>query len=208
VTDATASARGRFVAFEGGEGTGKSTQARLLATTLDALLTREPGGTGLGERIRRLVLDQGADPVGERAEALLFAAARAQHVVEVIRPALEAGRHVVTDRFLHSSIAYQGYGRGLPPGDIGDLSRWATAGLRPDLVVLLEVAPEVAARRLDRPLDRLEASGSAFHERVQDGFRALAAEDPERWLVLDGDRDVGALAAEIAAAVRDRLGVG
>jgi dTMP kinase len=199
--------RGRFIAFEGGEGTGKSTQARLLAERLGALLTREPGGTGLGERIRDLVLRPGADPVGDRAEALLFAAARAQHVGEVIEPALASGRHVVTDRFLHSSIAYQGHGRGLPPEEIEQLSRWATAGLVPDLVVLLEIAPEVAARRLDRPLDRMEATGRAFHDRVHDGFRALAAADPDRWLLLDGDQPVEALAATIAAEVSQRFGV-
>jgi dTMP kinase len=197
-------ARGRFIAFEGGEGTGKSTQARLLADRLGALLTREPGGTGVGERIRHLVLDADGDPVAERAEALLFAA---QHVAEVIRPVLEAGRHVVTDRFLHSSVAYQGYGRGLPPGDIADLSRWATGGLEPDLVVLLEVGPEVAAKRLDRPLDRLESTGGNFHERVRAGFQALAAADAERWVVLDGDQDVDDLAATIEATVRDRLGI-
>jgi dTMP kinase len=199
--------RGRFIAFEGGEGTGKSTQARILAEGLGALLTREPGGTGLGERIRHLVLDTGVDAVGSRAEALLFAAARAQHVEEVIRPSLEAGRHVVTDRFLDSSVAYQGHGRGLPADEIADLSRWATDGLVPDVVVLLEVGPEVVARRLDRPLDRLEATGGDFHRLVGDGFRALAAADPDRWIVLDGDQDVDALAATIAAAVRDHLGV-
>jgi dTMP kinase len=197
--------RGRFIAFEGGEGTGKSTQARLLATRLGALLTREPGGTGLGERIRHLVLDNDADPVAQRTEALLFAAARAQHVAEVIRPVLDSGRHVVTDRFLHSSVAYQGFGRGLPTGEIADLSRWATDGLVPDLVVLLEVAPAVAARRLDRPLDRLEATGDRFHDRVRAGFRELAAADPAGWVVLDGDEDVDALAATIEAVVRERL---
>jgi dTMP kinase len=154
------------------------------------------------------VLDTDVDPVADRAEALLFAAARAQHVAEVIRPVLETGRHVVTDRFLHSSVAYQGYGRGLPPGDIADLSRWATAGLVPDLVVLLEVAPEVAARRLDRPLDRLEATGGRFHERVQEGFRALASEGGEDWIVLYGDQEVDALAAKIAATVQERLDLG
>jgi dTMP kinase len=201
------SGRGRFVAFEGGEGTGKSTQARLLAEALDAVLTREPGGTGLGERIRRLLLEAG-DPVGARAEALLFAAARAQHVDEVIRPALEAGRHVVTDRFLHSSIAYQGHGRDLPPDEIAELSRWATEDLQPDLVILLEVTPEVAGRRLDRPLDRMEAAGDGFHDRVRDGFRALAAADPGRWVVLDGDRPVDDLAASVADEVRTRFGAG
>jgi dTMP kinase len=199
---------GRFIAFEGGEGTGKSTQARLLASTLDALLTREPGGTGLGELIRDLVLEPGGVPVGERAEALLFAAARAQHVEEVIRPALATGRHVVTDRFLHSSVAYQGYGRGLPPAEIGDLSRWAGDGLLPDLVVLLEVPPDVAAQRLARPLDRLESSGRAFHERVRAGFRTMAEADPARWVVLDGDRGVDALASTIHSVVRQRLRLG
>jgi dTMP kinase len=199
------SGRGRFIAFEGGEGTGKSTQAGLLAKTLDALLTREPGGTGLGEHLRDLVLAPDGVAVGERAEALLFAAARAQHVEEIIRPALESGRHVVTDRFLHSSVAYQGYGRGLPPAEIGDLSRWAGVGLVPDLVVLLEVPPDVAAQRLARPLDRLESTGRAFHVRVRAGFRAMAENDPGRWVVLDGDREVDALAATIAAVTRQRL---
>ncbi|MBV9952729.1 MAG: dTMP kinase [Acidimicrobiia bacterium] len=197
--------RGRFIAFEGGEGTGKSTQAGLLAASLDALLTREPGGTGLGEHLRDLVLAPDGVAVGERAEALLFAAARAQHVEEVIRPALESGRHVVTDRFLHSSVAYQGYGRGLPPAEIGDLSRWAGDGLVPDLVVLLEVPPDVAAQRLARPLDRLESTGRAFHERVRAGFRAMAEADPARWVVFDGDRAVDALAATIASVARQRL---
>ena len=204
-SDEVVAGRGRFIAFEGGEGTGKSTQARLLATRLGALLTREPGGTGLGERIRHLVLDNDVDPVADRTEALLFAAARAQHVAEVIRPVLDSGRHVVTDRFLHSSVAYQGYGRGLPAGEIADLSRWATAGLVPDLVILLEVAPAVAATRLDRPLDRLEATGGRFHDRVQAGFEELAAEDPAGWVVLDGDEDVDVLAATIEAVVRERL---
>jgi dTMP kinase len=199
------SGRGRFIAFEGGEGTGKSTQAALLAERLGALLTREPGGTGLGEHLRDLVLAPDGVAVGERAEALLFAAARAQHVEEIIRPALESGRHVVTDRFLHSSVAYQGYGRGLPPAEIVDLSRWAGDGLVPDLVVLLEVPPDVAAQRLARPLDRLESTGRAFHERVRAGFRTMAENDPGRWVVLDGDREVDPLAATIASVVRQRL---
>jgi len=200
--------RGRFIAFEGGEGTGKSTQAALLAKSVDALLTREPGGTSLGEHLRDLVLSPDGFAVGARAEALLFAAARAQHVEEIIRPALDSGRHVVTDRFLHSSVAYQGYGRGLPPAEIGDLSRWAGDGLLPDLVVLLEVPPDVAAQRLARPLDRLESTGRAFHERVRAGFRTMAESDPGRWIVLDGDREVDALAATIASHTRQRLQLG
>ena len=192
--------RGVFVAFEGGEACGKSTQAALLATSIDALLTREPGGTPLGEEIRTLLLHADHD-VDARAEALLMAAARAQHVAEVIEPALASGRHVVTDRFTASSLAYQGFGRGLPIEDVRALSRVATAGLEPDLYVLLDVAPEVAATRRDRAHDRMEAAGDAFHRRVRDGFLALAEDDPDRWLVVDGADAVEA----IAAAVRSRL---
>lgn len=174
--------RGRFIAFEGGEASGKSTQAMRLAERLDAVFTREPGGTPIGEQIRALLLD----PAGEvevRTEALLMAAARAQHVHDVIEPALVAGRHVVTDRFTASSLAYQGYGRGLPLEDVRALSAFATAGLEPDLYVLLDVPPDVAAARRDREHDRMESAGAAFHQRVRDGFLVLA---DDRWLVVDG----------------------
>jgi dTMP kinase len=197
--------RGRFVAFEGGEASGKSTQAAALADALGAVLTREPGGTAVGERIRAVLLDPATGDLDPRTEALLMAAARAEHVATVIGPALAAGRDVVCDRFSGSSVAYQGYGRGLAPGEVASLSSWASAGLEPDLVVLLDVPAEVAAARLGGEHDRLEAAGEAFHASVAVGFRAQAAAAPERWLVLDGNRPIADLAAEIASAVLDRL---
>jgi dTMP kinase len=177
--------RGRFVAFEGGEAAGKSTQARRLAARVGALLTREPGGTPIGEQVRSLLLDP-AGVVDARAEALLMAAARAQHVRDVIEPALAGGRHVVTDRFTASSLAYQGHGRGLPLEDVRVLSRFATDGLEPDLYVLLDSPAEAAAARRDRAHDRMESAGPEFHQRVREGFLALASADAARWLVVDG----------------------
>ena len=197
--------RGRFVALEGGDGTGKSTQAGRLADALDALLTREPGGTALGEGIRHLVLDPAGPTIGRRAEALLMAAARAQHVEEVIEPALAAGRDVVTDRFIGSSVAYQGHGRELDPGEVHELSRWATVGLEPDLTVLLEVSEAVAAERLGLDLDRLESAGDAFHRRVAAGYLAQAAADPDRWVTVDASGSVDDVAAAVRAAVEARL---
>lgn len=194
-------ARGRFVAFEGGEGSGKSTQARLLAEALGALLTHEPGATPLGRRLRELVLGDRSPRVGARAEALLLVADRAQHVEEVVRPALEAGRSVVTDRFSGSTLAYQGYGRGLDVGDLARLSSWAAAGLEPDVVVLLDVSAEVVAGRRDGPTDRMEGEGAAFHARVTEGYRALAAADPQRWVVVDGAGTVEAVAERVRAVV-------
>jgi dTMP kinase len=197
--------RGRFIAFEGGEGSGKSTQAALLAASLGAVLTREPGGTTLGARIRELVLSPDTGEVDPRAEALLMAADRAQHVALVVEPALASGRHVVTDRFAGSSIAYQGFGRGLPAGEVEHLSRWATAGCWPDLVVLLDVSPEVAGARLQRALDRMESAGADFHRRVADGFRTLAVAAPELWVVLDGTVPVDEVHEGVVAVVRERL---
>ena len=191
--------RGRLIVFEGGEASGKSTQAARLAAHLEAVLTHEPGGTDIGKRIRDLVLDPGAIAMAPSTEALLMAADRAQHVAEVIRPALSAGKDVVTDRYIPSSLAYQGYGRGLDLEELRGLS--ATAGApEPDLVVLLEVSPPVAAERL-QGRDRLEAAGDDFHARVADGYRRLAAADPERWVVVDGDDSVD----EVAARVRDAV---
>lgn len=189
--------RGRFIAFEGGEASGKSTQARLLADRIDALLTREPGGTPIGEQVRALLLDP-AVAVDERAEALLMASARAQHVRDVIEPALASGRHVVTDRFTASSLAYQGYGRGLPLEEVRALSAFATGGLEPDLYVLLDVPPDVAASRRDRAHDRMESAGEDFHRRVREGFLALV---DERWLVVDGTLPV----EEVEATVLSRV---
>ncbi|MGI8759475.1 MAG: dTMP kinase [Acidimicrobiales bacterium] len=197
--------RGRLVVLEGGEGCGKSTQAARLASRLDAVLTREPGGTEMGERIRALVLDPASEDLDARTEALLMAAARAQHVAEVVVPALRAGRHVVSDRFTGSSLAYQGFGRGLPVAEVRDLSVFATAGLEPDVVVLLDVAAADAARRRGPDTDRLEAEGEAFHRRVGEGFAALAAADPDRWVVVDGSGDPDAVAGRVWRAVSDRL---
>jgi dTMP kinase len=194
--------RGLFIAFEGGEASGKSTQASRLASRLDAVLTREPGGTPTGEQIRALLLDPG-NVVDARAEALLMAAARAQHVHEVIEPALAAGRHVVTDRFTASSLAYQGFGRGLPLADVAALSAFATGGLEPDLYVLLDLAPEVAAARRAREHDRMEAAGEAFHQKVRDGFLALA---DERWLVVDGALPPDEVEAMVASRVAGIIG--
>ncbi len=197
--------RGRFIALEGGEGSGKSTQAKLLAVALDAVTTFEPGDTALGTAIRAVLLDPATARVDDRAEALLMAADRGQHVAEVIRPALEQGRHVVCDRYLASSIAYQGYGRGLPPDQIAQLSAWATDGLVPDLTILLDVPEDVAASRLSSSPDRFEGAGAEFHRRVLDGYRALA-KDPT-WAVVEGRGTVEEVAVAVRAAVRDRLGL-
>lgn len=188
---------GRFIAFEGGEGSGKSTQATRLARRLGAVLTHEPGDTPLGAAVRALLLDSLSLDITARAEALLMAADRAQHIVEVVRPALEGGRTVITDRFAGSSIAYQGYGRQLPPAEIEALSAWATDDLWPDLTVLLEVPLGVAQQRTGGARDRLEAAGDAFHRRVHEGFLRQAIEDPDRWAVVDGTRAEDDVAEEI-----------
>jgi len=198
---------GRFIVFEGGEGSGKSTQAALLAARLGAVLTHEPGGTELGIRIRSVVLDPfvGA-AVDVRTEALLMAADRAQHVAEVIRPALSGESDVVCDRFTGSTLAYQGYGRGLPPDELGRLCSWATGGLEPDVVFLLDVPVEVAVTRMKREPDRMEAAGSAFHQRVAEGYRALALGDSGGWRVIDGSGSVDDVEALVVKAL-DELGV-
>jgi dTMP kinase len=193
----------RFIAFEGGEAIGKSTQAARLAYRLGALLTREPGGTAVGERIRDLLLHDAAS-VDERAEALLMAAARAEHVAGVVRPALESGQDVVTDRYAYSSIAYQGYGRGLPVDEVRRLSEWATGGLWPDVVVLLDVPDDVARARMG-VLDRFESEGGGFHDRVIEGFRKLAAEEPERWVVIEGEGSPDEVEQRVWEAVSARL---
>lgn len=195
--------RGTFIAFEGGEASGKSTQAARFAAARGALLAREPGGTPLGERVRDLFLDRATGHVDGRAEALLVAAARAQHVAEVIAPALAAGRDVVTDRFTGSSLAYQGYGRGLPVEEVRALSSFAGAGVEPDLYVLLEVPPEVAVARLGADRDRMESAGDDFHDRVRRGYAELAR--AEGWLVVDGSGTPEEVERLVAAAVAARL---
>ena len=198
---------GRFIALEGGEGCGKSTQAARLATALGAVATREPGGTRIGTLVRAIVLDPANDDLTDRAEALLYAADRAQHAAEVIVPALTAGRHVVSDRSAFASIVYQGYGRQMGAEVVRRLSNWAVDGCWPDLVVLLDIDPRVAATRLDRTLDRLEVAGEAFHERVRAGYLELAASEPERWIVIDADQPVDAVETAVRAAVHERLGL-
>lgn len=195
----------RFIAFEGCDASGKSTQAQLLADRLGALVTREPGGTASGRRIRSLLLDhtpEGA-ALDVRAEALLMAADRAQHVAEVIRPGLAAGLTVITDRFIGSSLAYQGYGRGLALPDIRMISEWATGGLWPDVIVLLRVPLEVALTRLTEEgnPDRLENEGAGFMTRIIAGFDALSAQDPQRWRVVDGMGTIEEVGERVWAAV-------
>jgi dTMP kinase len=196
--------RGRFIVFEGGEGSGKSTQAAILASRLGAVLTREPGGTATGERLRALVLDLSAQRLADRTEVLLMLAARAQHVAEVIEPALSSGRDVVCDRFSGSTISYQGYGRGLDPKELADLSRWASAGVEPDTVILLDVAFQLAESRLAErgSSDRMEAEGVEFFSRVREGYEAQALADP-RWRVVDGSGSIDEVAARVWKAVHD-----
>jgi dTMP kinase len=191
-----------LIAFEGGEGSGKSTQARLLAGRLDAVLTFEPGATVLGGQLRALLLD--GDALDPRAEALLMAADRAQHYAEVIRPALDRGLHVVTDRYLYSSLAYQGFGRGLDVESVRSLSHFAGAK-EADIVVLLTVPVSVRRERLQGRLDRIEAADDAFHERVERGFLELAASDPRRWAVIDAIGDIDAIADLVWTEVKGRL---
>ena len=193
------------MAFEGGEGCGKSTQAHRLAADLAAVATREPGGTDIGARLRAILLDPGTVDLVDRAEALLMAADRAQHLAEVVDPALASGRHVVTDRSAYSSIAYQGYGRGLPVDEVRGLSEWAANGVWPDLVILLEVPHATATGRLGGGLDRMEQLGEEFHRRVAAGFRELADAEPDRWVVVDGSHSIDEVAAAVRAAVAERL---
>jgi len=202
---------GLFVAFEGGEGVGKSTQISRAASWLGergltVVVTREPGGTDLGRELRRLVLDP-AGHVTPRSEALIYAADRAHHVETVVRPALAAGSVVLTDRYVDSTLAYQGAGRGLTVDDARVVTDWATGGLLPDLTVLLDLDPRTGLARAGArsALDRLESAAIEFHEAVRAGFLALAGADPQRYLVLDASQDVEALAGRIRQAIDARL---
>ena len=200
--------RGCYIAFEGTEGSGKSTHARRLAAELDAVLTFEHGGTPIGALIRAILADPAHTEMTDKSEALLIAADRAQHVDQVVQPALAAGSHVVSDRSIYSSLAYQGYGRGLPLDEVRAVNEWAIGGCWPDLVVLLDVSPELAAQRMRRrELDRFERAGPEFYARVAEGFRRLAAEEPARWVVVDGGRPISDVASVVSTAVRERLGL-
>lgn len=196
---------GKFIAFEGGEGCGKSTQTQLLAQRLGALQTREPGGTEIGAQLRQLMLSNSTNGLADRTEALLMAADRAQHIAEVVQPALAKGQHVVTDRFAGSSIAYQGFGRGLPVEDILFLSQWAANGVWPDLIIYLAVPLNESKGRLPQQLDRMESESDEFHEKVRAGFQWQAENEPERWVVIDGHQSIEQVSAAVNKAVRDRL---
>ena len=200
---------GIFITFEGGDGTGKSTQVRLLTEWLTqqgraVVTTREPGGTEVGTALREIVLHHRGE-IDPRAEALLYAADRAQHIGTLVRPALERGDVVVQDRYIDSSVAYQGAGRVLDAAEIKRISLWATSDLIPNLTVLLDLPGDVARERLaqeQKTFDRLENERDDFHERVRAGFLALAANEPNRFLVVDAAQEID----QIALVIRDRVG--
>jgi dTMP kinase len=200
--------RGLWITFEGGDGSGKSTQAGLLADWIvergrTVVRTREPGGSEVGVLVRDIVLHHRGD-IAPRAEALLYAADRAHHVATVVRPALERGDVVIQDRYLDSSVAYQGAGRVLDSEQVRELSLWAADGSLPDLTVLLDIDPALARERLDaadKPFDRLEAEKAEFHTRVREAFLALAVAEPQRFLVVDATQDPEDLAVLIRARV-------
>ena len=199
------SAEGLFVCFEGGEGGGKSTQSRLLHDWLvergeTVLLTFEPGDTSVGKELRRIVLDPATGDLSDRTEALLYAADKAEHVDHVVLPALARGEVVITDRYVDSTLAYQGAGRTLDVAEVEAVARWATHDLRPHLTVVLDLAPEAGLGRFDER-DRIEGQSLEFHERVRQGFLDLAAADPDHYVVLDARAPV----EEIAAVIQERI---
>ncbi len=199
--------KGVFIAFEGGEGTGKSTQSKLLKSWLEeqgetVVLSREPGGSELGKEIRKILLSHSTGEISPRAEALLYAADRANHVYEIIRPALAAGDVVITDRYFDSSIAYQGAGRILEPGEIARISRWATESLFPTLTIIIDLSAEIGIGRLKK-LDRLEAQPLVFHERVRQEFLQISLLDPERYFVVDGHQSIAAIHTAIISRVSE-----
>ena len=204
---------GLFITFEGGDGSGKTTQINLLASWLESeghtvVITREPGGTDLGTELRNIILHREGF-IAPRAEALLYAADRSHHIHTLVRPALKRGEIVVQDRYLDSSVAYQGAGRVLDPTEVREISLWATERLMPDLTVLLDVPASVAKERQaagERQYDRLEAEAEDFHTRVRESYLALAAEEPERFLVIDGESSIEEIHEASVAKVSDLLG--
>lgn len=199
------SATGLFVCFEGGEGAGKSTQSSLLRDHLVSLgravvLTFEPGDTEVGQKVRQIVLTPETGHLADATEALLYAADKAEHLDKVVLPALAEGKVVITDRYVDSTLAYQGAGRAIPPAELEQMARWATGDLRPHLTVLLDLEPSHGLTRFDER-DRIEGEPLDFHQRVRAAFLELAGRDPEHYLVLDAHGDVD----EIAAAVRTRV---
>jgi dTMP kinase len=196
---------GVFITFEGGEGSGKSTQTKLLKEWLEkdnekVLLTREPGGTPLGNQLRDILLDNKTGNISPRAEALMYAADRANHVYTMIRPALEKGEVVISDRYFDSSVAYQGAGRVLSPAEVARISRWATESLTPTLTIIMDLPAEIGLARL-QSTDRLESEPLAFHERVRHEYLNLAYQDPERFLIVDASQSIEQIHQEIIERV-------
>lgn len=196
---------GLFITFEGGDGAGKSTQVSRLADALRAdghtvVATREPGGTAIAEKIRQVLLDPANHEMGHHTEALLFAAGRAEHVHHLIRPALERGEIVISDRYMDSSIVYQGMGRGLGAQDVMGLNMWATGNLKPDLTIVLDVDSDFGLERVGEK-DRIEQAAPEMHERVRQGFLQLAAADPDRYFVINARQPVKVIAAAVFARV-------
>ena len=209
MTTSVQSQTGLFISFEGGDGCGKTTQARLLGNWLaqelglELCLTREPGGTALGKEIRNLVLH--GDDMGPHAEALLYAADRAHHVATLVRPALARGELVITDRYMDSSVAYQGFGRDLTATAVRDLSMWATQGLVPHLTVLLDLDPAVGASRFTSAPDRLERAGEEFHRNTRAAFLEMASQYPDRWVTVDAHGTIDDIALQVQRAVIEGL---
>ena len=196
-----------YIVLEGLEGCGKSTHTKRLGEHLNAVITREPGGTRIGSLLRAILADTDNTDLDRRTEALLMAADRAQHMAEVIQPALQRGQHVVSDRSIYSTLAYQGYGRQLGTKDLLSISTWALNNRLPDMVIYIDVPTDVLNERLaKRDLDRFEREGAEFFARIAQGFTELRAADPERWIVIDGTMSKDDVEAAIRTAVLDRLG--
>ncbi len=202
-----------FITFEGPDGSGKSTQLRMLASALreegiDIVTTREPGGTEIGDQIRAVIMNMKNKAMDPRTELLLFNASRAQLVEELIRPSLAAGKIILCDRYADSTMAYQGYGHGLDKDELRRLLNFATGGLKPDLTLLFDISAEAGLKRRLSNHDewnRMDDYALQFHERVRGGFLELAAADPERWVVIDADRDPGVIHAEVLDIVKRKL---
>ena len=196
-----------YIVLEGLEGCGKSTHTKRLGEHLDAVITREPGGTRIGSLLRAILADTENTDLDRRTEALLMAADRAQHMAEVIQPALARGQHVVSDRSIYSTLAYQGYGRQLGTHDLLPISTWALNNRLPDMVIYIDVPTDILNERLaKRDLDRFEREGPEFFARIAQGFTELRAADPQRWIVIDGTMSKDDVEAAIRTAVLDRLG--
>jgi len=199
---------GKYIAFEGLEGCGKSTHVTRLAAALNGVATREPGGTETGAALRATMLDAKNTSLSPRAEALMMAADRAQHIQQVVLPTIEGGRHVVSDRSVYSSLAYQGYGRQLDLEVLREFNRWAIQDTWPDLVIYIDVSLDILLERLKkRELDRFEREDRMFFERIAKGFSEMAAQEPQRWLVVDGTPPKDELEVTIRRAVSERLDI-